>query len=141
MTVKSYKLGPGTLTLGATPLDVSAQISNARVDWSESVTKGEDRDLLNGETLRGDENATYSAVLAGSLVQDPYAGGVLDYTWTHKGEEVPFSFEPSTAVGTTVTGVLVPVPLTFGGDAKTRPTADFTFRIIGDPDADFAAAV
>ena len=30
------------------------------------------------------------------------AAGILFYTWEHKGETVPFTFEPNTAAGTTV---------------------------------------
>lgn len=140
MPVKSYKLGPGELTLGAAPLDVSAQITNCRVEASENVTTGDDIDLLSGETLRGDESATYRFTLAGSLVQDISANGVVDYTWLHKGEEIPFSFVPSTSEGREVTGVCVPIPLTIGGDVSksSRPSSDFTWRVIGDPD--FGAA-
>ena len=135
MPVKSYKLGPGTLTLGeaGTALEISAQIANARVEWSENVQSSDDTDLLNGETLPGDENATYRATLSGNMVQDITTGGVIDWTWTHKGEEHPVTFVPSTAEGRQVTGTIVPVPITLGGDVKARNRSDFTFRFIGDP--------
>lgn len=141
MTVKSYKLGPGTLTLGAAPLDVSGQITNCRVEASENVTTiGDALELLSGETLAAEESAAYRFTLAGSLVQDLAANGVIDYTWLNKGLEVPFTFVPSTAEGREVTGVVVPIPLTIGGDVKSRPTSDFSWRVIGDPDFDAVGA-
>jgi hypothetical protein len=134
MTVQSYKLGPGTLTLGSAPLDVSAQVTAMKVEWSENVTSGEDLDLLSGDSLLGDQDATYRANLAGNLLQDIAAAGVVDWSWTNKGTEQAFKFVPSTSEGRQITGVLVPVPITVGGDVKTRPRSDITWRIVGDPD-------
>lgn len=136
MPVKSFKLGPGVLTLGeaGTALSIEAQIANARVDWSENVSSTDDLDLLNGETLAGDENATYRATLAGNLVQDITTGGVVEWSWLNKGTEQAVRFVPSTAEGREVVGVIVPVPLTLGGDVKTRNRSDFTWRFVGDPE-------
>ena len=71
--------------------------------------------------------------LTGTLVQDLTEAGMFDYTWTNKGDEVPFSFVPSTAAGREVTGVCRIAPLNMGGDVKKKNTTDFTWAIIGDP--------
>lgn len=136
MAIETYKLGPGTLTLGAGPLQVAGQITNARVDWSESVSGGRDPiPVLSGEELAGEDgNPSYNAVLAGTLLQDLAAAGVIAWSWTNKGTEQAFTFVPNTVEARQVQGILVPVPLTIGGDVKVENTSDFSWRIIGDPD-------
>lgn len=143
MATDSYKLGPGTLTLddgGADEIEVSAQLSNCRVEPTENVTEGEDLNLLDGSTLAGEDDVTRSYVLAGTAVQDLNATtltpkGFTDFTWDNKGEELAFTFIPATARGAAVgvTGICRIVPLQIGGDVKVRNTADFSFAIIGEP--------
>jgi hypothetical protein len=133
MATRSYKVGPGTLELGDGPLAVAGQVSDFSVQWSENVKTTDDIDLLDGSTLDGDENPSYTASVTGTLVQDLAAAGVIDWSWTNKGTEQAFTFVPSTAEGRQVTGVLVPVPITVGGPAKQTATAQITWRCIGDP--------
>jgi hypothetical protein len=131
----SYTVGPGTFTIGSGPLAVQAQLTSLTVDWTENVqTTGEIINLLDDTTLdTTEETATYRASVSGNVVQDLSAGGFVAYTWTNKGEEVAFTYQPSDALARDVTGVCVPVPVTIGGEAKTKPRSDFTFRCIGDP--------
>ena len=127
------KLGPGTVSIGetGTEIDFSCQVTAAHVDWTEdaedSVT------VLCGESVPG--SRTYESVFAGTLLQDLGATeGIVEFTWTHKGEQVPFKFVPSTAAGKQVTGELILTPLTVGGDeAGANMTSDFEFPIVGDP--------
>lgn len=135
VATKSYKMGPGTLTVGAGPLALEQQLANARVEWSESVSGGtDDLDLLNGNVLEGDDGTpSYAATLAGNLVQDISAAGAVAWSWANKGTEQPFTFIPNATEARKVTGVCVPVPITVGGDVKTTPRADFTWRCIGSP--------
>jgi hypothetical protein len=128
-----YKLGPGTLTLGSTPTDFAMQLTNCRVEPTENVTEGDDLNLLDGSTLLGEDDVTYSYVLAGTAVQDLAASGFTDYTWDNKGVTVDFVFTPVTARAATVTGECRIVPLQIGGDVKVRNTADFSFAVIGEP--------
>jgi hypothetical protein len=132
----SYKLGPGTLTLGTAPDDseFSMQLTNCRVDPSENVDEGDDLNLLDGSTLEGDDNVTYSYELSGTAVQDLLDTGFTAYCWDNKGLTVDFDFVPVTARVANVTGQVRIRPITIGGDAKTRNTSDFTFTVIGDPD-------
>lgn len=137
MPTDSYKLGPGTLTLGVGVDDneYAAQLTNCRVDPTENVEEGDDLDLLDGSTLDGEDNVTYDYALSGTLVQDLNVDGFTDYTWSNPGVEVGFKFIPNTARGAAVgiTGTCRLVPVTVGGDVKKRNTSDFTFAIIGAP--------
>jgi hypothetical protein len=133
MTIKSYRVGPGTLTLGSGPLAVAAQMTKCQVDAAENVTTTEDITVLSGEVLSGDEDATYKFTLAASILQDISSGGIVDYSWIHKGEEVAFSYVPNTVEDREVSGTVVPIPITIGGEVKARAVSDFTWRIIGDP--------
>lgn len=137
MATDSYKLGPGTLTFEGTE-DFTAQVRNCRCEPTENVTEGEDLPLLDGSTLQGEDTVSRSYVLAGTVVQDLNAAagtpkGFTDYTWSNRGAEVEFSFIPNTARGATtgVTGTCRLVPITVGGDAGVKNTADFSFAVTG----------
>jgi len=133
MATQSYKVGPGTLELGAGPLAVEGQFSNVAVNPSESIKSSDDIDLLDGTTLDGDEIPSYSFTITGDLVQDLSAAGVIAWSWANKGTEQAFTFVPNTDEGRQVSGTLVPVPITVGGPAKATATASITWRIVGDP--------
>ena len=139
MTVKSYKMGPGTFTIGAAPQDATCQITNCRIDWTESVSTDDAIPTLCGDEIPAEDEVTYSAVVAGTLVQDIDSAGIVAYSWANKGTEQPFVFIPSTSEARKVTGTLRVVPLTLGGDVKARNTSDFSMAIIGDPDLDDVA--
>ena len=57
MTIKSFKTGPGTFTLGTGgSQDVSPQVTKLSVAWAETVNgAGDAVDVLSGEQLPGDE--------------------------------------------------------------------------------------
>lgn len=130
----SLKLGPGILTLGEGALAIEQQITSIKVQWSESVSGGEETNFLDGTSDAADENASYRAVLAGNVQQDDLAAaGFVAWSWAHKGEEQPFTFQPREDIARAVTGVCVPVPLDLGGDVKVKNRSDFTFRCVGDP--------
>lgn len=130
--VQSYKMGPGTLNLGAGPLAVSAQVASCQVTPSENVSEGEVIPVLSGDELREDDEVTYTFVLSGNVVQDIDAAGFVAYTWENKGEEHAFTFIPSTAEGRKVTGTCRIVPVVIGGEVKKRNRSDFSFRCVGD---------
>lgn len=135
MPVKTYNLGPGILTVGAAPLAIQAQLRNCRVEASENVTSTDAVPVLSGEERAGSERVDFTWVLAGRLFQDIDAAGVVDWSWTHKGTDQPFTFVPSTAEGRQVTGICKPVPITIGGDVTGTaakpgdpPESDFSWR-------------
>jgi hypothetical protein len=134
MPAKTVKLGPGLLSIGetGTAIDFTCQVTAAHVDWE--VDEGDDTQVLCGETVPGER--TYSATMAGTLFQDLGAtpAGIVDYSWAHKGEEVPFVFVPNTAAAVQVEGNLILDPLTVGGDESgANMTSDFEWAIVGEP--------
>jgi|SRR5262245_17038864 len=132
MPAKVTKLGPGTLKVGATgtEVDFTCQVTAAHVDWT--VDEGDDTVVLCGETVPGER--TYSSVLAGTLYQDLSTGGIVEYSWVHRGETQPFTFEPNDEWAASVAGNLILDPLTVGGDtAGENMTSDFEWKIVGDP--------
>lgn len=131
MPVKSYKMGPGQLTIGpvGTLIDISCQITNALLE--PDFDKEDDLNTLCGDVVPGEETTTWK--LSGTAVQDVTDNGIIDWTWTHAGEQQPFKFIPSTAADAEFAGTLVVRPLAVGGDVKTRPTSDFEFPVIGQP--------
>lgn len=131
MAIQSVKLGPGTLTFGAQ--DATSQVTNCRVEWSENVTAGDVTPVLSGEELRDDDQVSYTATLAGNVIQDILTAGFLAYTWANKGVEVAVDFVPNTVDGRKVTGTVRISPVNLGGDVKTRNKSDFSFAFVGDP--------
>lgn len=131
MAVKSYKVGPGELTFGAagTLQDFTAQVTECAVDWEEDVE--DDVPTLDGGSLEGE--ATYSATLSGTFVQDISETGVVTWSWTNKGVRLPFSYTPNTDEDAAFSGVVRVRPLKAGGAVKTKPTSDFEWTCIGEP--------
>lgn len=134
MAIKSYKMGPGTLKFGAgLATDASCQVRACRVDWAESVTEEEDIDVLCGETLEGEDTATYDATLVFTVLQDIDSADFVTWTWTNKGTAQLVEFVPSTDEARKVTGTVRVVPLSIGGDVKARNTADASWAFTVDP--------
>lgn len=134
MTIRSYKMGPGVLTLNdGSPFEASGQLKSCKVEWSEATSSTDAIPVLSGEEIAGEEEATYSAKLSGSVLQDLETAGLVAWTWEHKGETVTFSFEPNSAGESKVTGSCRIIPLTVGGDVKSRPDSDFTWACPVDP--------
>lgn len=134
MPIKSFVMGPGTLTFGAAGVQaVSAQVTKCTVKWDESVDKGEDLNVLSGEVLTGDVVATYAAKLEFEVIQGGETTGLVMWSWTNRGTTQNFVFTPNTALGRTATGTVRPVPLDFGGDVKKRNTSSTTWQCPTDP--------
>lgn len=135
MTILSHKLGPGSLTLGAVPLDVTAQVTAIAIEWEEAVETEDAVDVLSGEQLAEEETASYKAKLTATFLQDTLlAGGLVDFTWTNAGATVDFEFIPNDALTQKVTGQLRVIPLKVGGDVKKRNKSDWSVSCIGVPD-------
>ena len=131
-TANVTKFGPGALTLGETTgiVDFSCQVINALIEWDKD--KDDDVTVLCGDVVAG--ASTYTATISGTLFQDLVASGILEYSWLHKGETVPFTFTPNTANGTKVEGDLIVDPIPFGSDEpKANMQGDFTWNLVGEP--------
>lgn len=130
MTVKYVRFGPGTLTLGATPLDVSSQVVGCTL--SSSTSTGDTLTVLTGEQM-GSGLSTEST-LSGSMILDPATGGIGEYSWTNHGVSVPFVFTPNADSGLSASGNLTMTKLDIGADeygALMNP--DFEWAVVGEP--------
>lgn len=135
MPIKSYTLGDGSLVFDdGTPFDVSLQVTGCRITPSESVQAGDSVKVLGGGELAGEEIASYTYTLSGNLIQDISLAGVVEWTWDHEGEWVPFTFIPSDLEARQWDGECRIVPLEVGGsDVGQRPRSDFEYRIKAKP--------
>ena len=131
MPVQAQTMGPGTFSIGSigTPLDLTAQVTSLKV--TPSAEAEDSLTTLSGESLAGERN--YSWTVSGTLIQDLTEDGMFDYTWGNAGDQVPFTFTPSTAAGRSVTGTLIVDPLELGGDVKAKNTVDFEWVVVGTP--------
>lgn len=129
-TVK--KLGPGVLTVGAvgSPLDFAGRCTSVKI--VPKVDTEDDVLTLDGTTEAGDR--TYTATLEATCFQDDLtAGGLVDYSWAHKGEVHPATFTPYNG-GRSIVGEVVIDPLEIGGDVGKKNTSDIKWAFVGFPD-------
>lgn len=138
MPIKVYDLGPGNLKLGAGNLEINAQLRNCRVEASENVASTDAKPVLSGEELAGSDRVTFTYVLAGTLLQDLTAAGIIDWSWLNKGTWQVFTFIPAAAAARQVKGSVSVVPITIGGEVTgvpgrpgDNPTSDFSWRAKG----------
>jgi hypothetical protein len=133
VTIEAYKVGPGTLTLGSGPLNVSAQVLSCSVEFSEKVKETDPVPTLSGEELPGSSSASLTFRLKGKVLQDLAAAALVDYSYTNAGDTVAFKFTPNTAEDRAVNGFVRVIPFTIGGDVSKTDSAqsDFDWTGIG----------
>lgn len=131
MTVKSDKLGPGTLTLGetGTPTEFGSQITKCTL--TPKVDEADPIPVLSGEEVPGASTESYT--LSGEFLQD-YSGMESLIVWCkeNSGAALPYVFTPLTAGGLKVSGTVVVRAVPFGGDVKARNTSAFEWTGVGD---------
>lgn len=137
MTIHAYKVIEGTLSLGAGPLAVEAQVLAVSLVPSEKVKETDPIPVLSGEELAGDSSSSITWRLKFKVFQDLRAAGLVAYTFTNSGESVPFTLVPTgdAAHDASFAGNVWVVPITVGGDvSKTdRAQSDVDWRLDGDP--------
>ena len=128
MAITDSRLGPGTMTVGATPNEFTCQVTNARL--TPTVTEGEVLatlcDINPVPTIETDWS------FDGTVIQDwELPDGFVEYARTNTGTTQPVEFTPSTAIGV-VYGFDVQVrPMEIGGDVNKQLTSDFTWPVVG----------
>ena len=133
MAVNTLTMGPGTLTIGSqTNLtqfasQVTECVLKPKVDNDDPIP------VLSGEEAPGDRSESWT--LEGSLLQDlGAAGSVVEWLFTHRGELHPFTFVPRSGAGAKqIIGTLQVEAVDIGGAARTKPSSDFEFVVIGAP--------
>lgn len=142
MPVKSFKMGPGDLEFDAANADpelsqvMSAQVRACTIRAAERVTTVAPVPVLSGDELEGAEDVDFTWTMVVTVVQDGTDNGLIDWSWTNRGREVPFVFLP-TSVGNVkrVEAIAHVVPIDYGGNVEgtSRPEATFTWRVKADP--------
>jgi hypothetical protein len=126
-----YKVGPGSLVFGEVGSEqtIEAQILEATVE--PDVESEDDELVLSGEVIPGEEE--FTATLKFKCIQDIKTNGIVRWSWTNKGEVVPFVFIPNTVEDTQITGEVKVRPLTVGGEVGKRADSDVEFPCVGFP--------
>lgn len=129
MPAKSHKLGPGSLTFGATGSEVEFATRARSVTVEPEVDEEDPIPVLSGDELPGDDEETYN--LTGSILQDYDADSLLVWAHHHAGKVVPFQFTPDNDKALGVRGEVKVRRMSIGGDVKERNESDFEFKGIG----------
>jgi hypothetical protein len=121
MAASVTPLGPGTVTIGSTPLDFSCEVIGAKVTHEyEETTESRTRlcgDAVPAVTSRADG-------FTAELENDLSAAGLYAYLQTHDMESAPFVFTPNTSDGASWTGtVVLRLPSEIGADEFGAPIA------------------
>lgn len=136
---KLQRLG-GTLTLGAVPLDVSSQVIGVNV--GSELSLGDPLTVLTGDTVAS--GMTTEDTLSGTMLIDPSAGGVTEWTWQNHGTVQPFTLtvkSPTQAEGIEVSGTVLISRLNIGGEAFGEVLqAEFEWAIASLDEPVFPAA-
>jgi hypothetical protein len=124
------KLGPGTLTVGTTPQDFSAEVKSASItheydETSEAVT------YLDGSATPASE--TRADGFTAEVDNDLTAAGLYDYCFTNDQTEQAFSFTPNDALGAVWEGtVKIKLPSEIGSDQFGNPiTSTIEWQAVG----------
>jgi hypothetical protein len=125
---ETYKVRDGLFTLGAADDAFAQQVREMAVDPSESVESEDDIEVLSGDVVEGQDEVTHDYVLTAKILQDLSAAGFVTYTYTHKGEWLPFTFQPRGDVARAVTGEVRVIPVRIGGAVKSRAESDLTWQ-------------
>jgi hypothetical protein len=141
MAVQTVRFGPGTFTLGTAPgTDYSCQVQSMGVNISKD--EGDSIQTLCGDSVPGSISYDYS--LEGTFLQDyTTPTGLVQYSWDNGGQPSEFTFVPSTANTTSVTGTVIIDPLSIGtsdGAVGDVLTSDFAWSCIGKPDITWPTA-
>jgi hypothetical protein len=139
MAVVVSKLKAGTLTVGG--VSFACQATNVRLVPPEQPGADKAEETLCGDPLpdEGDTGSVWSLRI--TAVQDfTDADGFSAYTWTHQGEELPYTWAPVGADGPSYAGTVTVWPVEIGGDVNRRLTADAEWRCTDKPTRTEAAA-
>ena len=121
------RLGPGTLTLGAT--DYGPQASNVRLVPDHAEEDG--TPTLGDPTPAPDITTTWS--LSGTAIQDwEEPLGFVEYCRDNNNTNVAFTWVPLTGAGVTFSGTCKVKAVEFGGDVAVQNTSDWEFPVVGD---------
>lgn len=129
-TLKAQKLGPGSLIIGDTGSTTEFAPRCKSVAIEPETDQEDDEFALDWGTIEGD--TTDTANLTGTLWQTYDSTALIKWAHDNHLKVLPFEFIPDAGTGAwKVTGKVQITRIAIGGDAKTRNTSDFEWKIIG----------
>ena len=131
------RFGPGTVTLGSAPLDISCQVLSGGIVNSHS--ESDPVQVLGDCEIPGQVTTVTNLEL--SILADPVEDGVTAWSWANHGTEQAFEYTPNIADGATFTGTVLITRLDFRADERGGLlTSDAAWRCVGNPVPTFASA-
>lgn len=109
-------LGPGTLTLGETPVDYSGEFLGGQITH-EYTDVGETRQMLNGDQRAAAQ--TRADGFTGDVENDLTGAGLYAYLVANDGDDVAFEFTPNTSAESP-SGAAITTPGSWNGTVKLR---------------------
>lgn len=130
MSVVIDRLGPGTLTFGSSPTDVSLQVS--RCALVPDVTEDDVTPTLGEPEPVAAVTTTW--VLEGDAISDwAETNGFVNYCFDTAGTEQVFEFVPNTNKTISWTGTVQIRAMEIGGDVAAQIVTGFSFPVKGQP--------
>lgn len=124
MANKVRTLGPGSLTIGATPgTSFGADVTN--VTLTPDTSTDDTINFLDGSSEAGAQTTTWT--LEGSIKEDYSTEGLQAWCLENQGQTMAFEFIPSNTGTLKLTGNVTIAPVAFGGDVKSKNDVDFSF--------------
>ncbi len=125
MAVKSHKLGPGSLKLGATGSEIEFAVSLRSVAVEPETDEGDSLPVLSGDEIDEGDEETYN--LTGSLLESYDIDSLQVWAHVNAGSVVPFTFRPDNDKAVGIKGQVKIRRIGWGGDVKERNEVDFEF--------------
>ena len=129
---KRTKTGSGTFTIGETSSLKAFDGQVTSITLEPDVSKGDSVEVLSGNKIAGDRTESWK--LTGELLNDfGQQESLVEWCFTNRGKEKPFTFTPDRATGKQITGKLTVEALAIGGDVGETPSTKFEFELVGEP--------
>lgn len=130
MSVKSHRLGPGSLKFGATGSEQEFAFGLREVSIEPETEEGDSIPVLSGDEISDGDEDSYN--LTGVMLQSYDESSFIVWAHTNHGTEVPFKFTPDNDKALGVTGTVKIRRVRIGGEVKARNDSDFEFPGVGD---------
>lgn len=128
MTIVESRVKSGSLTLGGDAF--SCQSTSVGITPDHEGTEEDSVEVLCGDTLAGSVANVLTANLVATNIQDfTNADGLISFSWSHDGEIVDFTWNPTSEPDDAWTGKVTVGALLVGGDVNTRITTDLEWKI------------
>jgi len=134
MPVTDSRVRTGSLIFdpSGTPSDFSCQPTAVSIQPQNTDASADFIEVLCGDEIPSDANtsAELEANLVFTAIQDfTDSAGLVAYSWLHNGEEMEFTWQPTSDPADSWLGTVKVQALEVGGEVNTRLTNDAQWRI------------